>query len=372
MTRARSAAALAACAAVASLLGCARSLPPPGGPVDATPPSVLATSPADSSLRVPRDGTVELLFSEGMDRASVRDNVRLFPPAGRPGYDWSGRRFRVTWGESLRAGTTYQVFLSGRARDLRGVLMGRPSLIRFSTGDSIAPGAITGVLRAKTLTRQGVPILLFPDLLGARPDTSYAFEPAYQAETDTAGVYAFAGLPLDEGFTVHAFYDRNGDSYFDGEQDVLASYGEAVRLTPGRALADSINLTAVDPRAPGILSGSIVTPDSTARFRIEIRAAADSSVVAKTERLGPGTFAVRVPAGSYRVSARRLATVFRPARPGAVAPAAPVMTEAYTILDPVVAVGPEEERGPFVLTFPPGAAAAPEAPPPPEPQEDSR
>ncbi|HET7904039.1 MAG TPA: Ig-like domain-containing protein, partial [Candidatus Eisenbacteria bacterium] len=90
MTRARSAVAFAACAAVASLLGCARSLPPPGGPVDATPPSVLATSPADSSLRVPRDGVVEFLFSEGMDRASVRDNIRIFPPAGRPGYDWSG------------------------------------------------------------------------------------------------------------------------------------------------------------------------------------------------------------------------------------------------------------------------------------------
>jgi hypothetical protein len=286
---------------------------------------VIATSPADSAVGVDRSAVVEMLFSEPMERASVRDNIRVYPPVGLPSYDWSGRRFRIAWGDSLREATTYQVFLSGRARDLRHVTMGQPISIRFSTGDSLAPGRITGVLRSKTLRRQGVPVLLFP-AAGASPDTSRALEPSYQTETDTTGVYAFSGLPLDEPFDVYAFYDGNGDDYFDAEEDVLAGHDAVVRLTPGRTLADSINIVAVNPRAPGILNGSIASPDSSARFRIEVRAAADSSFVTRVERDGPGTFAVRVPAGRYWLAARRLASAPRAPRTprtGAAAPSPP-------------------------------------------------
>jgi hypothetical protein len=69
--------------AVAAMLGfggCAKSVFPPGGPLDAIPPRILATSPADSSVRIARNVGVEFLFSEGMDHASVRDAVRIRPP----------------------------------------------------------------------------------------------------------------------------------------------------------------------------------------------------------------------------------------------------------------------------------------------------
>jgi hypothetical protein len=299
-----------------------------------------------------------------MERASVRDNFRIYPPVGLPHYAWSGRRFRIEWGESLRAGTTYQVFLSGRARDLRNVMMGTPAVIRFSTGDSLAPGRITGVLRAKTLGTRGVSILLFPDSTGARPDTTRALEPSYQAETDTAGVFVFSGLPLGEGFTVHAFYDRNGDEYYDSDTDVLAGRMGAVRLTPAQTVADSINIVAVNPRAPGSLLGSIASADSSARFRVEARAATDSSVVARVDRTGPGTFVVHVPAGSYWLSARRMASAARSPRPG-VAPTPPI-AEATVVYEPALTVAAEEQLGPFILTF---SSSAAESPPP---QEESR
>ncbi len=363
-TVAGSSALAALTALLAGFVGCAHSVSPPGGPIDTTPPYAVATTPADSSVGVDRLAAVEILFSESMERASVRDNLRLYPPVGRPNYSWSGRRFRVTWGDSLRAGTTYQVFLSGRARDLRNVPMAAPIVILFSTGDSIARGRITGVVRAKTLPTRGIPVLLFPDSTGGMPDTTRALEPSYQAETDTAGVYTFSGLPLGVGFTVHAFYDRNGDEYFDSDQDVLAGYGRAVRLTPDRTLADSINIVAVNPRAPAILNGAIASPDSTARFRIEARAVPDSSLVSRVERTGPGTFALRVPAGTYWLAARRLASVPRAARPGG-APS-PAIEEAFTSHETAITVAAEEDRGPIILTFPASATK------PPPPQEDSR
>lgn len=347
--------------------GCARSLPPPGGPRDTTPPQVLATSPADSAVNVASDTGIEILFSEAMDRASVRDNIRIYPPPGRLTYRWSGHRFRIEWGDALQPGTTYQLFLSGRARDLRGVPLGARYQLRFSTGATLAPGRIEGRIRAKTLPIAGVPVLLFPDSLGLRPDTTSAFEPTYQTESDTAGVYRFSGLSLDRGYTVHAFYDRNGDSYLDNETEVVAGFGAVVRLTPERMLADSINIVAVDPKAPAVLNGSIESPDSTARFLIEVRAAADSVLVARTERTGPGPFGLRVAAGQYRISGKRLATGAKPAR-GSVAEVRAI-SEASASIDETITVGPEDVRGPYVLTFPPAPA---ETPPEPAPQEDSR
>jgi hypothetical protein len=347
--------------------GCARSIAPPGGPRDTTPPQVMASAPADSAVNVSSGTGIELLFSEAMDRASVRDNLRIYPPPGRLNYRWSGHRFRIEWGDSLERGTTYQVFLSGRARDLRGVPMGARFQLRFSTGSALAPGRIEGRIRAKTLGINGIPILLFPDSLGLRPDTTSNFEPTYQTETDTAGVYRFSGLPLDRGYTVHAFYDRNGDSYLDRDAEVVASYGPVVRLTPVRMLADSINIVAVDPKAPAVLNGTIATPDSSAHFRIEARASVDSMLVARTERVGPGPFGLRVPAGSYRLTARRLAAAARAGRQG-VAPQSAIPEAAAALAD-TITVGPEDTRGPFVLTFPPASA---ETPPKPAPQEEPR
>ena len=247
--------------------------------------------------------------------------------------------------------------------------LGVPLVIRFSTGPALSPGRIEGKVRAKTLPTRGVPVLLLPDSLGLRPDTTDAFEPVYQTETDTAGVYRFSGLPLERGFTVQAFYDRNGDSFVDPDNDVVAGYREAVRLTPERMVADSINIVAVDPRAQAILSGTIASPDSSARFAVEARSAADSTVVAKMERKGPGAFALRVPAGTYRLNARRLAAAARPAMPARAGTAARgEIPEASVALPEDIVVGPEDERGPFVLTLPPAPAPAPE----PAPQEETR
>jgi hypothetical protein len=287
--------------------GCAKSVFPPGGPLDATAPRVIATTPADSTVRVPRNTAVEFLFDEDMDHGSVRDATRIRPPVERPQFRWSGRRFRVFWGEPLRENTTYHVVLRGSVRDAHGVALGGPVSIHFSTGDSLAPGRITGVLRARTLKRDNVPILVFSDSLGARPDTGVTFEPLYEAATDTAGVYSLTGMTLGPEYRVFAFYDRNANNTYDEDQDVLAPHPEPIRLTPDRTVADSINIVAVDPRAPAVLSGSIVASDSTARYQVEARGVPDSTMARRFERLGPGPFSLRVPPGTWMLRAVRLA-----------------------------------------------------------------
>jgi hypothetical protein len=323
--------------AVAAFLGCARAVFPPGGPVDRTPPRAVATTPADSAVQVSRDARITILFSEGMDHASVRDGFRIYPPAGRPTFDWSGKAFRVQWETPLMESTTYVAILSGTARDTRGVMMGSPIRIRFSTGPEIDRGRISGVLRAKTLRIGSVPILAFADSLGPRPDT-LGSQPSYATETDTAGVWELTGIPPNRAFTIHAFFDRNANGAIDPETDLVVPYGEAIRLTPERAEADSVNITAVDPLAPAILSGAIAAADTTARFRVEAQDVADSTSVKRVERNGPGSFVLRVPAGQYRLLALRF-------------PAGATQPSEEIARPTPLEVKPEQEYGPFDFDF---------------------
>jgi hypothetical protein len=330
------AAAFALWAALVS--GCARSAFPPGGPIDTIPPRVTAASPGDSVTNVPRDASVEILFSESMDRASVVDGIRMYPPPGREDFKWDGRTLRLEWEEPLGLATTYIVLVSGNVRDARGVRMGAPFQIRFSTGSAIDSGAVSGVLRARTLRRQVVPILAFYDTLGMRPDT-LGIQASYATETDSAGAYSLTGLPVNRGFTIHALFDLNQNGAIDPDGDLVASYPSVIRLTPERNAADSINITAVDPRAPAVLNGTIATQDSTGRFRIEAQETVDSSLVRRVERVGPGGFTLRVPSGTYRLRASLL-------------PPPESMEPPQTLewQDPIH-VEPEKEYGPFEFTF---------------------
>lgn len=345
MTR-RRAGISAALACLLAAAGCAKSVFPPGGPIDKDAPRVLATTPADSSVSVPVGAGVEILFSEPMDHASVRDAIKVFPPPPHPAIDWSGRKLRLSWGEPLAENATYQVLLSGRARDRHGVQMAGAVTIRFSTGDSLARGRISGVLRAKTLRRHGARLLIFPESYGTRPDTT-EFQALYEAEADTIGAYGFSALALGTDYRVFAFFDRTANGTYEEDQDVLAGWPTPIRLTPERAVADSINIVAVDPRAPAVLSGNVVAADSTARYAVEARAETDSSIVRRVERLGPGPFTLRVAEGRYLLRAVRQPGI------GGTPPRAEVRRPA------AVDVKAEDELGGFVFEFAPVGQIAP-------------
>ncbi|HEX5030183.1 MAG TPA: Ig-like domain-containing protein [Candidatus Eisenbacteria bacterium] len=349
MRHRRALAVLACAVAAGAMAGCARSVFPPGGPLDTIAPKIIAVTPADSTVHVARDAGVELMFSESMDHATVRDGIRVYPPPGRPRLDWSGRRVRVTWDEPLAESTTYVLLVSGQARDERGVPMGRPITVRFSTGGSLDSGRISGVLRTHTLVKRGVPILAFDESLGEHPDSSDAL-PSYATETDTAGVYELTALPVGRGFRILAWFDINTNGSIEPGTDLVSFYPDPVRLTRERARADSINIVAIDRRAPAVLNGRIASRDSTSKYRIEAQDTEDSSLVIRVERTGPGPFTLRVSAGTYRLRAASLPPPDSPEEPVWITREEPIVTK------------PEEEYGPFEFAF----GTVEETPPPPE------
>ena len=156
---------------------------------------------------------------------------------------------------------------------------------------------------------------------------------------------------------VFAFFDKTGNGTYEEDQDVLAGWPTPIRLTPERAVADSINIVAVDPRAPAILSGNVVSPDSTVRYTVEARAEADSSISRRVDRLGPGPFTLRVPEGIYLLRAIRQAGLEGTPPRAEVRRAEPVDVKA------------EQEVGGFTFEFAPAAGVAPapnETPPDPD------
>jgi hypothetical protein len=120
-------------------------------------------------------------------------------------------------------------------------------------------------------------------------------------------------------------------------------------LTPERPEADSVNIVAVDPRAPALLNGTIATVDSTARFRVEAVATTDSTLFRRVERIGPGGFTVRVPEGTYHL---RVIAIGLPAG----AAAGPERRHEVPIV-----VRAEEEYGPFEFDFGDYVAPKPDA-----------
>ena len=64
-----------------SAMACAVEVPPPGGPVDKTPPRVLGTSPVRDSAGVAPDAPITFHFSEKMTKKGIGRFLQFEPEA---------------------------------------------------------------------------------------------------------------------------------------------------------------------------------------------------------------------------------------------------------------------------------------------------
>ena len=154
------------------LIQCAGQIQPPGGPPDTVPPRIIRTLPDSNAVRV-QTGSVELEFSEYVDRRSVEESIFISPYVGELQFDWSGTQVTFTFPQSLRRNTTYVVNVGTDVADLRAQnRMSSGFTLAFSTGDSIDQGYISGRVfdRSAPLTcgsdsiRSSVSHLAVPDI----------------------------------------------------------------------------------------------------------------------------------------------------------------------------------------------------------------
>jgi len=282
---------------------CARRGMPPGGPVDSVPPLVVSTTPDSGRVSVGLSPQICIAFSEPMDKRTVRDAILLRPARRLADTNWRKNVFCMSLADSLRPATTYSVSLMSGCKDSHGNAMKEPYAFTFSTGDSIAPGLISGVVKVKTLPAPWTPVWAYDSVRTPLPDFTND-EPDYVAQAGPNGEYKFVGLPLGT-YLVYGFKDKDADKAFDEGTDFASPAAGPARLTASEPAVAGLEIALVDPKEPGGVRGVVLhcfPPDSVV-IAVTAASLSDSTAEFSTSAGRDSTFAIGdMPAGRYTVS----------------------------------------------------------------------
>ncbi len=127
-------------------MSCASRGVPGGGPVDRTPPEILATEPVQDSTGINELEEIVILFSERMDESTVQNAIFISPPLAYE-MEWSGGdEITLIIQDTLRRDVTYVVTVGSGASDSRRNRMAQSYQFAFSTGGTIQRGQINGLV----------------------------------------------------------------------------------------------------------------------------------------------------------------------------------------------------------------------------------
>jgi hypothetical protein len=265
---------------LAGAIACASASPPPGGPEDRIPPRLVGVTPDSNEVNV-RDRNVTFRFDETInDRGSGAqelDNYFLVSPSdGNPRLSWHRSRIDIRPRNGFRDNTAYTVTLLPGLSDLRGNPMRAGASVVFSTGSSIPPNRISGVVFDWAAERPAARALI----QAVTPDSVL-----YLAQADSLGRFTVGPLP-NGSYLLRAIIDANNNraqdrsEAFDTARVVAPQVGTLELLAivrdtlPPRiasvTMVDSVSLRAtfdrpLDPdHPPSATAFRLVAADSTA------------------------------------------------------------------------------------------------------------
>ncbi len=129
--------------------GCARPIPPEGGPKDTTPPKIVAAKSTPNGALYFQDRAIYLTFDEWVTLQNVNTELLVSPPlAQRPEVYLKKRTviLRFHEDEVLRPNTTYVIYLGTAVRDLHEDNPAQDLRFVFSTGDHLDSASVLGVV----------------------------------------------------------------------------------------------------------------------------------------------------------------------------------------------------------------------------------
>lgn len=139
--------------------GCARVVPPAGGPEDLVPPRLLGSVPDSGALGVSKDAQIRLRFSEWVDPTTARSAITVVPSGSKaPEIRVDGAEVVVRLREPLDSPSTYVVRIQPGLADWRRASTKVSQEIPFSTGTRIDSGRVEVRLWSGTDTSAPVPV----------------------------------------------------------------------------------------------------------------------------------------------------------------------------------------------------------------------
>jgi hypothetical protein len=288
---------IAAAFFTALALSCANQAPPGGGPADTEPPQIFTASPRNGQLNAGRAATVDIRFSEWIDKAGAAGAVSVFPAPPR-GFDVkaSKNRLTVTPREPLKENTTYHVVIGTSLRDLRNNALKSPINIVFSTGAELDSGEVDGSVTSLDKLPGALKAGLYMED-GDWTDARYFAAPDYAAQCDSAGTFKFSNV-REGRYRLIAFDDqyragrlRMRDTCFAALEKTIAvtKTRQTVRLYPAESDTSKSSMLVDTSISNASKSGVLV--DTSTISASELDALADTSIinVSKLDVLMPDT-----------------------------------------------------------------------------------
>ena len=202
------------------LVSCAKMGQPDGGWFDETPPKVIGASPADGAVNV-NQKKINIYFDEFIKLDNPSEKVVVSPPQlEQPEIKGAGRRIQISLVDSLKAKTTYTIYVSDAISDNNeGNPMGNYTYC-FSTGAAIDTMEVSGhVLESENLEPvKGILVGLYAD----HADSAFRTKPMLRvSRTDSRGRFVIKGV-APGSYRIYALQDQDGDYKFSQKSEKIA------------------------------------------------------------------------------------------------------------------------------------------------------
>ena len=198
---------------------CARQGAPPGGPVDKIPPLIVGSIPPTQSVNVLLDTDIEIMFSEGINKANIADAIFITPYPGEDvKFKVKGKKLRIELPEVLKPNRTYVFTIGTDVKDLRNNRLQQAFTLAFATGPQIDNNTISGKVYGKDKV-EGVLVWAYD--LSLNPSPNPQDDPAeYITQCGATGDYELSYLAQGT-YRLFAVQDKERDFLYDSEYDAL-------------------------------------------------------------------------------------------------------------------------------------------------------
>jgi uncharacterized protein (DUF2141 family) len=238
---------------------------PYGGPEDRQNPHILSSSLPDNSLNVDRNGSIEIEFSEYIDRNSTRNALDISPRSAKKKSEtlWYDKSLKVNFSD-LDENTTVVISINPSLKDLRGNPLTDSYSISFSTGDKIEKrkiyGRINGAISGDDIIAVNYSKIRI-NLYDLSSEDSLIYErsePEYSSGISSDLTFELKNLT--SGFyKLIAFNDINNDSKPQFDKEMLSFENEDTDLVNNDSLYYIFTLGWNDVVPPFVKNTSLVS-----------------------------------------------------------------------------------------------------------------
>lgn len=199
---------------------CAIQVPPSGGAVDVTPPSVKESTPPNYSTKF-KENRIKIQFNEYIVLTEMSNQVTISPiPEHEPDINIRGKSIQIDFFEKLKDSITYTINFGNSIRDYTvGNIFENYQYI-FSTADKLDSSEIKGtVMDAFNLKPIEKCYVMIYDL--DADSLPLNKKPLYFAKTDKSGYFEIKYIRSGK-YKIFALVDENSNYLFDLPNESLA------------------------------------------------------------------------------------------------------------------------------------------------------